>query len=72
MARGDRHDTSALLALETSPGQWVRKDKLPLADAKTGVQGHPQLATPELGQIYNNMKVDIAVKQIRSLLASSR
>jgi len=29
------HDTSALLALETTPGQWVRKDKLPMADAKT-------------------------------------
>jgi hypothetical protein len=25
---------------------------------------------PELGQTYNNMKVDIAVKQIRSLLTT--
>lgn len=66
------HDTSALLALETTPGQWVRKDKLSLADAKTGVQGHPQFATPELGKIYNDMKVDLAVKQIRSLLASAK
>ena len=66
------HDTSALLALETTPGQWVRKDKLSLADAKTGVQGHPQFATPELGKIYNDMKVDLALKQIRSLLASGR
>jgi creatinine amidohydrolase len=65
------HDTSALLALEPTPGQWVRKDKLPLADAKTGVQGHPQLATAELGQIYNDMKVDLAVKQIRALLSGS-
>jgi len=64
------HDTSALLALETTPGQWVRKDKLPMADAKTGVQGHPQLASAELGKIYNDMKVELAVKQIRSLLAS--
>ena len=64
------HDTSALLALETTPGQWVRKDKVPLADAKTGVQGHPQFATAELGKIYNDMKVDLALKQIRSLLAS--
>ena len=66
------HDTSALLALETTPGQWVRKDRLPLAEAITGVQGHPQFATPELGKIYNDMKVDLALKQIRSLLASSR
>jgi creatinine amidohydrolase/Fe(II)-dependent formamide hydrolase-like protein len=63
-------DTSGLLALETTPGQWVRKDKLPMADAKTGVQGHPQFASQELGKIYNDMKVDLALKQIRSLLAS--
>jgi creatinine amidohydrolase/Fe(II)-dependent formamide hydrolase-like protein len=64
------HDTSALLAIEPTPGQWVRKDKLPMADAKTGVQGHPQFASAELGKIYNDMKVELAVKQIRSLLAS--
>jgi creatinine amidohydrolase len=66
------HDTSALLEIEPTPGQWVRKDKLPLADASTGVQGHPQFATAELGKIYNDMKVDLAVRQIRSLLASSK
>jgi creatinine amidohydrolase len=65
-------DTSGLLALETTPGQWIRKDKLSLADAKTGVQGHPQFAAPELGKIYNDMKVDLALKQIRALLASGR
>src|SRR5258705_4878284 len=65
------HDTSALLDLETQ-GQWIRKDKISLADAKTGVQGHPQYASAELGKIYNDMKVDLAVKQIRSLLAASR
>ena len=65
-------DTSALLALETAPGQWVRKDKLSLGDAKTGVQGHPEHATAELGKIYNDMKVDLAVKQIKSLLAASK
>ncbi len=64
------HDTSALLALETAPGQWVREDKLSLADAKTGVQGHPQFGTPELGKIYNDMKVDLALKQIRCHVAA--
>jgi creatinine amidohydrolase len=63
-------DTSGMLALETTQGQWVRKDKIPLADAKMGVQGHPQFASAELGKIYNDMKVDLALKQIRSLLAS--
>jgi creatinine amidohydrolase len=65
-------DTSGLLALETTQGQWVRKDKIALADAKTGVQGHPEHASAELGKIYNDMKVDLAVKQIRSLLAATR
>jgi creatinine amidohydrolase/Fe(II)-dependent formamide hydrolase-like protein len=65
------HDTASLLYLETQ-GQWVRKDKIPLADAKSGVRGHPQYASAELGKIYLDMKVDLAVKQIRSLLAASK
>jgi creatinine amidohydrolase len=64
-------DTSSLLYLETQ-GQWVRKDKIALADAKTGVQGNPQFASAELGKIYLDLKVDLAVKQIRSLLASGK
>jgi creatinine amidohydrolase/Fe(II)-dependent formamide hydrolase-like protein len=63
------HDTGSLLYLETQ-GQWVRKDKIALADAKNGVQGHPQHASAELGKIYLDLKVDLAVKQIRSLAAS--
>jgi creatinine amidohydrolase len=65
-------DTSSLLYLEAAAGQWVRKDKIDLADEKNGVQGNPQLASAELGKIYLDMKVDLAVKQIRSLLASSK
>src|ERR1700733_12877666 len=38
-------DTSSLLYLEATPGQWVRQDKIPLADEKSGVQGHPQFST---------------------------
>jgi creatinine amidohydrolase/Fe(II)-dependent formamide hydrolase-like protein len=64
-------DTSSLLYLETQ-GQWVRKDNIALADAKTGVQGNPQFASAELGKIYLDLKVDLAVKQIRSLLASGK
>jgi creatinine amidohydrolase len=64
-------DTSSLLYLETQ-GQWVRKDKIALADAKNGVQGNPQFASAELGKIYLDLKVDLAVEQIRSLLASSK
>jgi len=65
------HDTSALLYLETQ-GQWVRKDKIALADAKSGVQGNPQYASVELGKIYFDMKVDLAVKQVHALLASGK
>jgi len=64
-------DTSSLLYLETQ-GQWVRKDKIALADPKNGVRGHPQQASAELGKIYLDLKVDLAVKQIRSLLAASK
>jgi creatinine amidohydrolase/Fe(II)-dependent formamide hydrolase-like protein len=64
-------DTSSLLYLETQ-GQWIRKDQIALADAKTGVQGNPQYASAELGKIYLDLKVDLAVKQIRSLLASDK
>ena len=64
-------DTSSLLYLETQ-GQWVRQDKIALADPKNGVQGHPQYASAELGKIYLDLKVDLAVKQIRSLLASAK
>ena len=62
-------DTSSLLYLETQ-GQWVHKDKIALADAKSGVQGNPQFASAELGKVYLDLKVDLAVKQIRSLLAA--
>ena len=64
-------DTSSLLYLETQ-GQWVRKDKIALADPKNGVRGHPQHASAELGKIYLDLKVDLAVKQVRSLLAASK
>jgi creatinine amidohydrolase/Fe(II)-dependent formamide hydrolase-like protein len=64
-------DTSSLLYLETQ-GAWVRKDKIALADATNGVQGHPQFASAELGKIYLDLKVDLAVKQIRALLASEK
>jgi len=64
-------DTSSLLYLETQ-GQWVRKDKIALGEAKNGVRGHPQLASAELGKIYLDLKVNLAVKQIKSLLAAAK
>src|SRR6516162_7164954 len=46
--------------------------KIALADATNGVQGHPQFASAELGKVYLDLKVDLAVKQIRALLASDK
>jgi creatinine amidohydrolase len=72
LPRTDAHagirDTSALLYLEM-PGQWIRKDKLAEANETTGVRGSPTLATPEIGKLYLDLKVENAVKQIRVLLA---
>jgi creatinine amidohydrolase len=64
-------DTSSLLYLQTADA-WIRKDKIALADAKTGVQGHPEFSSAELGKVYLDLKVDLAVKQIRTLLASDK
>ena len=64
-------DTSELLYLE-APGKLIRKDKLAAANEATGVKGSPTFASPELGKIYLDMKVENAVNQIRSLLASGK
>ncbi len=64
-------DTSELLYLE-KPGQWIRKDKLGTANESNGVRGTPALASPEVGKLYLDLKVENAVKQIRSLLAGAK
>ena len=75
LPRNDVHagirDTSELLYLETA-GQWIRKDKLAAASESTGVRGVPTLATPEIGKLYLDLKVENAVKQIRSLVAGTK
>ena len=64
-------DTSELLYLE-KPGQWIRKDKLAAAKESNGVRGAPTLASPEIGKLYLDLKVENAVKQIRSLVAGAK
>jgi len=64
-------DTSSLLYLQTKD-EWVRQDKIAQADDKNGVRGHPQLASAELGKIYLDIKVELAIKQIRAQLANSK
>jgi creatinine amidohydrolase/Fe(II)-dependent formamide hydrolase-like protein len=65
---------------------WVRRDLVPSAMGDPVVNGKPQFgprspqngiigdarrSTAELGKLAFDMKVDFAVKQIRSLLPSS-
>src|SRR4029077_17937472 len=68
-------DTSELMALDAQH-RWIRSDKLAessgVRTAVTGVDGDPTKATPALGKIFINEKVDDAVTQIRQLLASGR
>jgi len=64
-------DTSELMALDAQH-RWIRSDKLaPSSGAQTavtGVDGDPTKATPALGNVFLQYKIDDAVSQIRQLL----
>ena len=64
-------DTSELMWLDTQH-RWIRSDKLAASsgarEAVTGVDGDPTKATPALGKIFINDKIDDAVTQIRQLI----
>ena len=66
-------DTSELMALD-GQHRWIRRDKLaPSAGeqtAVTGVDGDPTKATPALGNVFLQYKIDDAVAQIRQQLAA--
>jgi creatinine amidohydrolase len=65
-------DTSELMALDAEH-RWIRTDKLaPSVGARTavtGVDGDPTKATPALGNVFLQYKIDDAVAQIRELRA---
>lgn len=63
-------DTSAVMFLGME--NWIRKDQLAAANEANGVQGSPTLATPELGKLYLDMKIDSAVNQIKAFRADPR
>ena len=68
-------DTSELMALD-GQHRWIRSDKLAASTgartAVTGVDGDPTKATPALGKIFLNYKIDDAVAQLRQLTGSGR
>jgi len=65
----DAWDTSELMFID-SGRKWIRRDKLatssPADSARTGVDGDPTKATPEMGKVFIDFKIDAAVAQIRA------
>ena len=68
-------DTSEMLYLGGSQG-LVRKELLPQAvgdkDSKNGIRGDARRSTAEIGKVVSEIKVDLAVKQIRALLGDAK
>jgi hypothetical protein len=60
-------DTSELMFIDTD-GRWIRKDKLAPDNGKMGVEGDPTQASPELGKMFIDFKIQNAVAQIRTLV----
>jgi creatinine amidohydrolase len=60
-------DTSEIMYLRP---EWIRFDRIDEAGADNGVAGDPRDSSPALGKIFLDMKVDLAVKQIRSMIGS--
>lgn len=62
-------DTSAILYVKP---EWVRKDKIAGKDSAKGVDGDPRNGTAELGKVQQDLKVKVAVAQIRTQVASHK
>ncbi len=60
-------DTSELMFLDREQ-KWIRRDKLARGDAKSGVDGDPRQASPELGKALLDIKVNNVATQIRDLV----
>ena len=69
-AHADSWDTSELMFLDVDR-KWIRHDKLAKSDSTqmgtTGVDGDPTKATPEMGKLFLEFKVEAAVGQIRAM-----
>jgi creatinine amidohydrolase len=74
-SHADAWDTSELMFLDVGR-KWIRHDKLamsrPADQSTTGVDGDPTKATPEMGKVFIDLKIDTAVAQIRSLRNAKR
>jgi creatinine amidohydrolase len=77
-AHGGTDDTSEILYIDQminkSHGKWIRRDKLVngIDGDGTGVVGDQTKATVEMGKLFTDAKVSLAVKQIRELIAAGQ
>ena len=60
-------DTSEIMYLRP---EWIRFDRIDEAGSDNGVAGDPRDSAPALGKVFLDMKVELAVKQIRSLVGN--
>lgn len=60
-------DTSEVMFVDKDH-KWIRRDKLVNDDGKLGVKGDQTKATPVMGEIFINYKIQYAVAQIKELL----
>lgn len=61
-------DTAQVMFLDHDK-RWIRRDKLSAGSKANGVDGDPRQATPEMGKVFIQYKIDAAVTQIRGMLA---
>jgi creatinine amidohydrolase len=68
-------DTSELMFIDAGH-KWIRHQKIAQSGAAekttTGVEGDPSKASPELGKLFIEFKVNAAVAQIRALRKAAR
>jgi creatinine amidohydrolase/Fe(II)-dependent formamide hydrolase-like protein len=67
-------ETSQIMFLDQVQKQnWIRRDKLTAASGQpepaTGINGDPSPATPDMGRVFIDYKVNDAVEQMRKQVA---
>jgi len=60
-------DVSEVMSIDTEH-RWIRPDKLIVSNGTDGVIGDQKKATPEMGKMFINLKIQNAVAQIHELL----
>lgn len=73
---GGLADTAVLMAIDEANGKrsgsgLVRRSEVGRASADTGVEGNPRGATAAIGRALIDLKVEAALRQIRSLMATN-